>query len=333
MQSKSEKVKILATSGAVQVYVTVILFSVFGLVVLLLSDYTEKVSEYKAGNPTYEWPPYSDLGIALLLGAILLGILRAMHKWLPPICDPHLKPELEGKDRVDRLHRHIGFLFRGCYFTLATVVGYLWSRHSDFLPPSMGGIGSVDRSFDGYPYKPTDDYPYARYYLLLELGYHICNTIDHVLDDPKKDFIEMTLHHILAVGLISLAYFLNFIPTSVLIALRSAFSDVFLSFSRSSVDLRYTKLTRCLFVVLLVAWVYSRQYVTFRYLLWDGILQNSVCLNSYGTSILIFMLFSLVTLELYWFTLMIRVAFRMITKGKIEDVNKTEIPQAKPKET
>ena len=330
MESKGAELRALATSNIAQTLFAGLFVAVLGLIAWLLRDYGAAVHHLKASNPSYPWPAYSDLLIGVACGLSLFGILRILRRLLPPFCDRHLKADFVGAERTERLHRHIGFLFRGCYFMLAASVGFWSLRDADFLPPCMGGGGSAKEAFAGYPYKSTSDHPYTRYYLLLELGYQVCNTLDHLVDKPKKDFIEMSLHHILAVALISLSYCLNFIPMTALIVLRSAFTDVSLNFLRGTVDLRYPRLTKSLFVVFLGKWVYARVYVTFWYLLWEGV-NNEVFLRAYGAPILLSMLLVMIALECYWLVLLVKVAIGLVTTGEIKDIMKTDISETKTK--
>ena len=72
----------------------------------------------------------------------------------------------------------------------------------------LGGSGHINNSWIGFPY--TVMAPGIKDYLLVTMGYHVGGLITHFFSSSKNnDFIEMGLHHIVAIYLFGGCYLFN----------------------------------------------------------------------------------------------------------------------------
>lgn len=145
-----------------------------------------------ASNPTYDWPRYSDLLLALASTVIILIIFTVIQKLFTSTCHRFISPKYKGLERTERSERMIKSAFKGTYFTFASVFAYYISKDTFFMPASLGGTGNIENTFDNYPYFNKSNLKYMREYFMIQLGYHFSSFL--LLFSTKKlrtDFIEM----------------------------------------------------------------------------------------------------------------------------------------------
>merc|ERR1711916_218478 len=93
----------------------------------------------------------------------------------------------------DRIARFTVVLFKFFYFVGISVYGYALMRDTDFLPWVLGGSGTTENCWHGYPYQSLVEG--AQMYYLVQLGYHLHSFVFHLYLPHRNDFLEMTLHH------------------------------------------------------------------------------------------------------------------------------------------
>ena len=96
---------------------------------------------------------------------------------------------------------------------------------------------------------------------MVQLGYHFHSLILHFINDPRNDFMEMLLHHLVTVFAIGCAYFMNYLEPSAIILLIHDVTDVFVHCSKMLVDTVYQKWSVAAFLVVTVSWFYFRLLV------------------------------------------------------------------------
>jgi len=117
------------------------------------------------------------------------------------------------------------------------------------------------------PYvKPVEG---AMTYALIQIGYHLGDTITHVfLEGHDNDFYEMLLHHLCALFLLLCMTFSNFLAIGCVINLLHDVSDIIPSFTKIASSCVYDNLTLVLFVTMTLGWFYFRNvtlsYMVFR---------------------------------------------------------------------
>ena len=95
--------------------------------------------------------------------------------------------------------------------------------------------------------------------MLIAAAYHFEGMICHLFDRAKgRDFIEMGLHHLIAIFLFLGAYFLNSIPEGAAIAFLHDLGDIFINLTRFSAETKYSKVTAFLFVLSIITWILTR---------------------------------------------------------------------------
>ena len=76
------------------------------------------------------------------------------------------------------------------------------------MPPCLGGKGDYKLAFPTMFFH--DHAPQLGDYFLITSGYHIASLITHFVTSRKNDFVEMGLHHIVALYLFGGCYICGF---------------------------------------------------------------------------------------------------------------------------
>jgi hypothetical protein len=105
-----------------------------------------------------------------------------------------------------------------------TAFGYLIMRDEPWFPPTLGGRGTVEMTFETLKTPPSRA---LRLYFLVQLGYHSHSLMYMLLLSPmRNDFLEMLLHHLATMILIGAAYLANFSAQGALVVFTHDIGDV-----------------------------------------------------------------------------------------------------------
>jgi hypothetical protein len=202
------------------------------------------------------------------------------------------------------------------------VFGYYVIQDAPFLPWIMGGSGDSALIFQGYPYQNFDTCPLIRGYLMIQLGYHLFSLIAHCIAPARHDFMEMLLHHVVTVLLISGSYLMNYCAIGSLVLLIHDLADIFIYGSRLWLDTKYVFMAFAAYLGLLVAFVFGRLIVFPFWLIWYAVWFNYDYYQEVpGFWLMSVMLHFLLILHVYWFTLLLRLGYNYITQGKATDMH------------
>ena len=116
------------------------------------------------------------------------------------------------------------------YFLWATSWGFSIIKDTDYLPWSLLGHGNILKSFENAYFH--DHEPQLGNYFLVTSGYHVSSLITHFVGNKKNDFLEMGLHHIVALYLFGGVYLANFFETGAVIAVLHDIADIGTNFTK-----------------------------------------------------------------------------------------------------
>ncbi|KAI4726703.1 acyl-CoA-dependent ceramide synthase [Aureobasidium sp. EXF-10728] len=188
---------------------------------------------------------------------------------------------------------------------------------------------NTDAMFEGFPHR-SHEAVFKAYYLL-QASYWSQQAIVLLLmlEKPRKDFKELVLHHIVTVALIWLSYRFHFTYMGIAVYITMDISDFFLATSKV---LNYldSPITGPYFGLFIGVWFYFRHYLNF-YILWATLTtfrtigpyelnwetQQYKCWIS---QIITFsLLFALQAVNVFWFVLILRIAYRFIRSSVAKD--------------
>ena len=142
------------------------------------------------------------------------------YKWFYPLCK--VQDNLVERDLRSRKASMCFYKF--FYFLWATCWGYSIIKDTDYMPWTLGGKGEFKNAYENYYFY--DHEPQLANYFLITSGYHVSSLITHLIENRRNDFLEMGLHHIVALYLFGGAYFLNFFESGAVIAVLHDISDI-----------------------------------------------------------------------------------------------------------
>lgn len=266
-------------------------------------------------NPDYHVKLF-DVSITIAYTALWLVLVLSLRCWTGYLAFYYV----ESTDN---------FKWTRCRNALANIVVYVVLTYriyttikaEEYFPPLINipvlGGGSGDITKVWVPNTPSDE---LKTVYLLQLGYHIAETILHISAPRKSDYYEMILHHIATISLTAYSYVFNYLRIGVLIMFVHDISDIFVYICKSTSELKYVPIGT--FIVMVSTWVYYRIYVLVQLI--QNIYQETPNQPVYLTYMM-YVLCVLQCLHVWWLYLMGRIAYNLVVHDKIEDIQETPI--------
>jgi len=146
----------------------------------------------------FRFPQFSDLVGGLycftLIAITRLVLSTTLFKWFGEYV---INPKYEGTQREERVERFGIVFFKLFYFSVSSFIGYHCLKDAEWFPPSLGGSGKTSACWTSYPFAPYSDD--LKLYYMMSLGYHLHSFAFHLFLPRRNDFLEMLLHHLLAI--------------------------------------------------------------------------------------------------------------------------------------
>jgi ceramide synthetase len=200
--------------------------------------------------------------------------------------------------------------WKSAFYITSTSFGLYFVFTGGFFPETA----NCWRNWPNIPISPG-----LRMYELFQLGFYWHSLYAHFVYEVKRsDYWPLLLHHIATIMLIQFSYQLKFHRIGLLIVVAHDVNDVFFEIGKLFVYMGKERITNILFVFLLISWVTTRLGIYPFMLIYSAALE-SITLIPYDIApcwapLNVFLLF-LLTLHIYWFGLMLRMAARVI-RGK-----------------
>ena len=157
------------------------------------------------------------------------------------------------------------------------------------------------------------------------MGYHVGGLIMHFTSVRRNDFLEMVLHHTVAIYLYGGSYLFNVWETGAVIAYIHDFTDITVSMIKILTETRYKNATAAVFINHILVWGYMRNWVfpQLIYTCWITPIDfGHWCI----LPIYVFMLSCLLLLHWHWMILFLKLLVKFATTSSYEDVmEKTEV--------
>lgn len=172
-----------------------------------------------------------------------------------------------------------------------------------------------------------EQYEDVKFYYMLSLGYALQSLVYLIARKHRRDFLEMALHHILEIALISYSYLYGYSRIGTLVLIVHDVGDILINITRAINDARYTKTTVCLFASLLVSWIYFRLWLFPCYIIhstmmeaYDFVKTSSKDLKNEGFWFFNFMLCALLVLHVFWFIMFLKMGYNAVVSHQVDDV-------------
>ncbi|XP_060732628.1 ceramide synthase 6 isoform X1 [Tachysurus vachellii] len=167
-----------------------------------------------------------------------------------------------------------------------------------------------------YPYQAlTVD---LHYYYILELSFYLSLLFSQFTDIRRKDCLLMFMHHVATVSLIMLSYVNNMARVGTLVLCLHDASDVLLEAAKMANYAKYQRLCNVLFIMFALVFISSRLALYPVWILNTTLFESWEIVGPYP-SWWVFngLLVLLQGLHIFWSYLIVKIACKAISKGKV----------------
>ena len=209
--------------------------------------------------------------------------------------------------------------YRFFYFLFATSWGYSIIKDTDYMPKSLMGKGDYRNAFKNFWFH--DHEPELANYFLITAGYHIASLFTHFIGSKKNDFLEMGLHHIVALYLFGGVYTSNFWECGSVLAVLHDVADIGTNWCKFFSDTPLSNFTVVSFLFYLATWFWTRCIVLpcLIYGLWIYAPPNPDIDFKFLIPVFCYLLSIMFMLHCYWFYLFLKMLGKFCKTGKAED--------------
>lgn len=138
-----------------------------------------------------------------------------------------------------------------------------------------------------------------------------------MVETKRNDFVEMGLHHIVAIYLFGGLYFFNLWEPGSTIAFLHDIADIFVGMSKTLGETKYTNLTGFVFVLNMIVWFWTR-LIVLPYLM-SIVFLSDIKYGACMKEIFLYLLFCMLCLHCFWFSLFVGMLSKFIKTGVAED--------------
>lgn len=210
-------------------------------------------------------------------------------------------------------------MWRSMFYTSFCLLGVVTLCFPTYVPWLL----DTSENFNNWPHHPIS--ALMNFYYQIELGCYIHQL--HWTEVNRSDALEMIIHHVVTIGLIVGSYMINFTRVGTSILLCHDFADIFLEigkcFNYTSKTPQYkaiaSPITDFLFVCFSVSFLVTRLIIYPRFLLYSMVVESPRILGMWsGYWYFAILLCSLQVLHVFWFYLILKMAYRIMIVGEVE---------------
>jgi len=154
-------------------------------------------------------------------------------------------------------------------------------------------------------------------YLLLTSGYHLGGMITHFFLPRHGDFMEMALHHLVAIYLMLGSYMFNAMEISAVIAFLHDIADITTNIVKCLTETNDKFVLPVTFMTHMAIWFYTRM-VVLPWLIWKCAMFE-IDWDKRIMYIFTYLLSCMCILHYYWFAMFCKMLKKFLTKGATED--------------
>ena len=210
-------------------------------------------------------------------------------------------------------------MWRSMFYCSFCVLGFITLCRPTYVPWLL----DTSENFNNWPHHPISTL--MNFYYQIELGCYIHQL--HWTEVNRSDALEMILHHVITIALILGSYLINFTRVGTSILLCHDFADIFLEigkcFNYTSKTPEFKSIaspvTDFLFVCFSLSFLITRLVIYPRFLLYSVVIESPHILGMWsGYWYFAILLCSLQVLHVFWFYLILKMAYRIMIVGEVE---------------
>ncbi|XP_061308624.1 ceramide synthase 6 isoform X2 [Pezoporus flaviventris] len=192
-------------------------------------------------------------------------------------------------------------------------------------------LWNTRQCWNGYPYQPL--MPDLHYYYIVELSFYWSLMFSQFIDIKRKDFGIMFTHHIVTVTLITFSYVTNLTRVGTLTLCLHDAADVVLEAAKMANYCKCQKLSDLLFLTFAIVFIVSRLGIYPLWILNTTLFELFEALGNFP-ALWVFnvLLVILQILHCFWSYLIIKAAYKAISKGKVAKDDRSDIESSSDEE-
>jgi hypothetical protein len=217
-----------------------------------------------------------------------------------------------------KIVKYVEAAWRFIFYSSFCALGY----YALFVPTTAPWISETMLFFVGWPYHPVSS-AVAIYYQV-ELGCYV-----HQLfwtEVTRSDAVEMILHHLITIALITISFLNNFTRMGSVILLLHDSADIFLEFGKVLNYISKVKGNKWLspvvdtfFGLFAVSFFVTRLVLYPRFILWSMSTEGYTYFGGWAAGwSFVALLFALQFLHIFWFYLILRMVVKICSSGSVE---------------
>ena len=294
----------------------------------LLRDTKKFINDIKIRNPLYKFPAISDFKQVLLILPIIIILKVICESAFMHISEKIMKkiyknPKDEKNYILGKIYKRkiTSHMFKGLYYLFITIFGWYILKDLDYFPTYLLGKGYMPNMFlKGYPNSYYHIKPkFFDLHYIICLSYFTCDLIWLLfIYETQSDFINMFLHHICTISLISFSYLTNYSNIGSIVLLIHNETDILVHLTRLLLQTDAPEIIKDISgVTLTINFLYMRLFVlakaiycVYHYVTWD---------EGWVTFSLLSFLTFLYCMHVNWAFMLLQKAFVLILGTKLSD--------------
>ncbi|KAK6759212.1 hypothetical protein RB195_021061 [Necator americanus] len=286
-------------------------------------------------SDSIRYPRVTDLQYTLLFGFALLGLRIFLESFvflpigwiggwisspLLPRIWSHLTGGFAGKSKFKRVAE---CAWRLCFYVCAWTAGLIILLEE----PQLMDVTECWRGWPHHNISPT-----VWWYYIIEASFYWALFIGTLCVDVRRaDFIQMMLHHAITIVLLYLSWSMNMVRVGILVLFVHDAADIIIETAKIVRYANWQITLNVLFVIFIVVWTATRLvYYPFwimRSIWFDApeLIQSSyrwvnLLQRPLVPRLLMVMLSSLLVLHIFWTYVILKVAYKSMQGGELDDV-------------
>ncbi|VDL77901.1 unnamed protein product [Nippostrongylus brasiliensis] len=281
------------------------------------------------------YPQVADLRYTIILGFTLLVVRLLLESlvflpigWLGgwisspllPRIWAHLTGGFAGKSKFKRVAE---CAWRFCFYVCAWIAGLL-------ILLGEPQLNDVSECWRGWPHHNISTSVW--WYYILEASFYWALFIGTLCVDIRRaDFLQMLLHHAITIVLLYISWTMNMVRVGTLVLFVHDAADIFIELAKIIRYAHWELALNVVFIIFLAVWISTRLvYYPFwiiRSIWFDApeLIQSSyrwgnIWQRPLVPRVLMIMLSALLVLHIFWTYVILKVAYRSMKGGELDDV-------------
>ncbi|KAK9865454.1 hypothetical protein WJX84_003860 [Apatococcus fuscideae] len=179
---------------------------------------------------------------------------------------------------------------------------------------------------------PNQEFSFGvKSYYCTELGFYIASIGMLIFwEVRRRDFAAMMIHHLATVSLIVGSYYLNYLRVGSVIMLLHDASDILMELAKMMQYLKAETASVVTFAAFMISWVVLRLGILPFIIIPSAWWESPKVIGHFPMAgeWLVGLLVLLVCIHVYWFSIIVQIAYRKVMTGVTEDVRESEVKEA-----